>query len=345
MKKCSTLFFQPNDNYSGSVRVLASVIEENYANYRVYIITSSGRKGFLAEMPNVQMIYYWNPHWTNRFLSKLNSVIWRLSAGIVTFFVGIWFDTFYINTIVPSYAAKIGTFLKKKIVYHVHEKFVIYSKGNRIAEDTFNSTPSHRIFVSNYLKNQYLEQPYATFEIKYNKLAKSFTSKIVLKSLEERKRNTVIMLSSLLKEKGAYSIIELSKKMRDLKFVYIINATDEQIKEFYKGIQIPNNITLLHKQNDIHPFLRDADINLNLSAPDGWVETFGMTILEAMAYGIPSIAPCAGGPLEIIENDKNGYCLDVTNLELVREKIYYILDANNYKRFVEGSIDKYTSLS
>lgn len=345
MKKCSTLFFQPNDNYSGSVRVLASVIEEDYANQLVYIITSSGRKGFLAEMPNVRMIYYWNPRWSNKFLSKFNSIIWRLSACLVTFFVGLRFDTFYINTIVPSYAAKIGTLLNKKIIYHVHEKFVTYSKGNRIAEDTFNSTASHRIFVSNYLKNQYPEQSHSTFEIKYNKLAKSFTDKILFRPLEERKRNTVIMISSLLKEKGAFAIIELAKKMTEYQFLYIINATDEQIVDFYKEIQVPNNIFLIHKQNDIHPFLQKADINLNLSDPEGWVETFGMTILEAMAYGIPSIAPSAGGPLEIVENGKNGYCLDVTNLQLVNEKIHYILDAENYERFVQGARDKYNFLS
>lgn len=345
MKKCSTLFFQPSDDYSGSVRVLAGVIEEDYANQLVYIITSSGHKGFLAEMPNVRMIYYWNPRWSSKFLLKLNSIIWRVSACLVTFFVGLRFDTFYINTIVPSYAAKIGTLLNKKIIYHVHEKFVTYSRGNRMAEDTFNSTVSHRIFVSNYLKNQYPESPLSTFEIKHNRLAKSFTDKIIFRPLEERNRNTVIMISSLLKEKGAYSIIELAKKMPSLQFIYIINATDEQIVDFYKEIQVPNNISIIHKQSDIHPFLQIADINLNLSDPAGWVETFGMTILEAMAYGIPSIAPSAGGPLEIVENGKNGYCVDVTNLQVVSEKIRYILDAANYERFVDGSVNKYKSLS
>ena len=49
-----------------------------------------------------------------------------------------------------------------------------------------------------------------------------------------------------------------------------------------------------------------------------------MTILEAMAYGIPSIEPSAERPLEIVEDGKNGYCLDVTNLQLVSEKIRYV---------------------
>ena len=217
------------------------------------------------------MIYYWNPRWSNKILSKFNSIIWRFSACLVTFFAGLRFDTFYINTIVPSYAAKIGTLLNKKIIYHVHEKFVTYSKGNKIAEDTFNNTVSHRIFVSNYLKNQYPEHPLSTFEIKYNKLAKSFTDKIIFRPLDERKRNTVIMISSLLKEKGAYSIIELAKMMPEYQFLYIMNATTEHIADFYKEIQVPNNISLIHKQNDIHPFLQKADINLNLLIRKVWL--------------------------------------------------------------------------
>lgn len=345
MKRCPILFFQPNDNYSGSARVLANVIEHDYYNQKVYVITSSGRKGFLSEMPNVKMIYYWNPHWENKILSKVNSIIWRISAYIVTTIVGLLFETFYINTIVPSYAAKVGRLLNKKIIYHVHEKFIVYSKGNKMAEETFNSTPSHRIYVSNYLKNQYSEKPNTTYEIRYNKLAKSFIEQITYKPIENRQRNTVIMISSLLVEKGAYSIIDLAKRMPNLNFLYVINATNEQIDKFYKGVSLPKNIQLFHRQSNIHPFLQKADLNLNLSNPNELVETFGMTILEAMSYGIPSIAPNAGGPLEIIENGVNGFCLDVTDLQLVSDKINYILDISNYKSFVEGAFRKFKALN
>lgn len=344
MKLSKTLFFQPNDNYSGSVRVLANVIEHDYADQKVYVITSSGRKGFLSEMPNVQMIYYWNPRWQNKYFKKLNSIIWRISAYLITFCVGVWFETFYINTIVPSYAARIGKLLRKNIVYHVHEKFVTYSKGNKIAEDVFNNTPSHRIFVSNYLKQQYDEQPYTTYEIKYNQLAKSFIDNISIRPIEKRERNSVIMISSLLLEKGSYSIIELAEMMPNLKFIYVINATEEQITNFYKGINIPSNITLYPRQSNIHQFLQNADLNLNLSDPNGWIETFGMTILEAMSYGIPSIAPNAGGPLEIIDDGVNGFCIDVTELQFVKAKIDYILNEGNYIRFAKGALDKFTSM-
>lgn len=345
MNRCSTLFFQPNDNYSGSVRVLANVIERDYADQKVFVITSSGRKGFLSELSNVTIIYYWNPRISSKYFVWLNSLIWRFSAYVITFVVGIWFDTFYINTIVPCYAAKVACILHKKVIYHVHEKFVVYSRGLKMAEDIFEKTPSHRIFVSNYLKKQYEERPYVTSEVKYNKLAHSFLYAVNSRPIELRQRKNVIMISSLLVEKGANSIVELAKLMPQLNFVYVINATKNQIDAFYKGTSIPNNLKLVERQSNIHPFLSVADINVNLSDPKRWVETFGMTILEAMAYGIPSIAPNVGGPLEIIDNGINGYCIDVTDLVKVREKIIYILDEANYKKFVEGSFDKFRILN
>ena len=345
MKRCSTLFFQPLDDHSGSVRVLANVIEEHYSDQKVYVITSSGHKGFLSEMPNVKIIYYWNPGWSHKYLKLINAIIWHCSAFMVMLTVGIWFKTFYINTILPYHAAIIGIFFNKKIIYHVHEKFIVYSKGTKVAEDIFNKTPSHRIFVSNYLKKQYEEQEYATYEIKYNKLSLSFVNKIAYKPIEQRERNCVIMISSLLVEKGANTLIELARRMPTRNFLYVINATDEQIKDFYQNTSIPKNITLYHKQSDIHSFLNRADINLNLSNPSEVVETFGMTILEAMSYGIPSIVPNAGGPLELVENGINGYCVDVTDLKLIEEKINYILEASHYPHFVEGCMQKIKSLN
>lgn len=345
MKRSSTLFFQPYDNYSGSVRVLAGVIEQDYANQIVYVISSSGSKGFLSELPNVRVVHFFNPRFKSKKLALLNSLIWRFSAYIITFFLGLCFDTFYINTIVPDYAAKIGHFFRKRIIYHVHEKFVVSTRGIRIAEKTFNKVPAHRIFVSYYLKNQYRDNPNCTSEVRYNKLSKSFLANVNPKPIEQRNRNNIIMLSSLLIEKGSIAIVELAKSMPDYKFVYIINASKEKIEEFYSGKCIPSNIKLVDRQNNIHPFLHDADLNINLSNPNGWIETFGMTILEAMAYGIPSVAPDAGGPLEIIENGKNGYCIDVTNSKLLIETIRFILDQKNYKNFVENTFKKFHALN
>ena len=52
---------------------------------------------------------------------------------------------------------------------------------------------------------------------------------------------------------------------------------------------------------------------MNLSDPELCIETFGLTIIEGMAYGLPAIVPNVGGPTEIVLNGYNGYTIDVTN--------------------------------
>ncbi|KST64423.1 sucrose synthase [Mastigocoleus testarum] len=50
-------------------------------------------------------------------------------------------------------------------------------------------------------------------------------------------------------------------------------------------------------------------------------EAFGLTILEAMISGLPTFATQFGGPLEIIQDKKNGFYINPTNLEETAAKI------------------------
>ncbi|WP_427158341.1 sucrose synthase [Aliinostoc sp. HNIBRCY26] len=50
-------------------------------------------------------------------------------------------------------------------------------------------------------------------------------------------------------------------------------------------------------------------------------EAFGLTILEAMISGLPTFATQFGGPLEIIQNQVNGFYINPTNSEETADKI------------------------
>lgn len=112
------------------------------------------------------------------------------------------------------------------------------------------------------------------------------------------------------------------------------------IKE-YLGEDIPGNLHIYPTQKDIHQFLANADLIVNLSDPSGWIETFGMTILEAIAYQIPALVPNVGGPTELVENGVNGYCIDTTNVTEVCKYIKVVFDEDNYSKLVEGTKCKY----
>jgi glycosyltransferase involved in cell wall biosynthesis len=63
---------------------------------------------------------------------------------------------------------------------------------------------------------------------------------------------------------------------------------------------------------------------VNLSRPDEWVETFGLTIIEAMAFGIPSIVPTIGGPAELVEEGENGFKVSCYNMDLLNVKLNHL---------------------
>lgn len=99
-------------------------------------------------------------------------------------------------------------------------------------------------------------------------------------------------------------------------------------------------IILIRIQAGLH-FLNFQDLMLNMSISSLWIETFGMTLLEAMAYGIPSIVPNVGGVIELIEDGYNGYCVDVTNVELVVSKVRTALEEENYERLYERALKRF----
>ena len=337
----SILFFHNNNDYTGSTRVLANVISSEYADKEVHIVVNKNHgRGFLSELPNVRMIGFWQPLCHGRPIPILSALVVRLQGFFLTLIYGWCYETFYINTIVPFYAALVGRLYGKRIVYHIHEKFVSNSLSVRVMESVFTHTVAKRIYVSEYTMSQYARDSRCEEIVRYNKLGSNFMAKVHVRPLSERKRNMVLMIASLSKIKGIFNFLRLASLVPEYHFRLILSASKEAIDAFISE-PIPTNVEFIPEQSDIHPYLYSADLMLNMSVPFLWIETFGMTILEAMAYGIPCIVPNLVGPTELIEDDYNGYCVDVTDVELVASKVRFALDRVNYERLCVRSLERF----
>lgn len=53
----------------------------------------------------------------------------------------------------------------------------------------------------------------------------------------------------------------------------------------------------------------------------GTEETFGQTIQEAHASGVPVIAPRAGGPIDLVDSGSNGFLVDPTDSAMLRARV------------------------
>lgn len=140
------------------------------------------------------------------------------------------------------------------------------------------------------------------------------------------------MLSSLKGYKGTQEFAELARRLPQFKFTLIINDTQEQVDNYLQ--EVPKNLTVYARQNDVSRFYNQSSIVLNLSDKNKVVETFGLTALEAMSAGLPVIVPTVGGIAELVENGVNGYKIDVQELDeicycietiLSDEKIFFHL--------------------
>jgi glycosyltransferase involved in cell wall biosynthesis len=68
--------------------------------------------------------------------------------------------------------------------------------------------------------------------------------------------------------------------------------------------------------DDMDSFYRGLDVYINTSVHEG----IPMTILEALAHGLPVVAPAVGGIVEIIEDGKEGFLIDSRNPQDFAEK-------------------------
>lgn len=87
-----------------------------------------------------------------------------------------------------------------------------------------------------------------------------------------------------------------------------------------KGLK--EHVFLMNFCSDLHSLYNLIDI---LVLPSVTPEAFGLTILEAMAFGKPVIASRIGGVRELIVDGVNGFLVESNNDEELAERIKYLL--------------------
>jgi glycosyltransferase involved in cell wall biosynthesis len=331
------IFIHTLNNYTGSPKVLSIVIKEFvYKGYEIELITSKG-EGFLSNIPGVKYhftFYRWYDEiWKTALLLALSQTILFLrilfskSKGVL----------YYLNTITPFGAALACKISAKNFVYHVHENMQQSKPVYNIFRTVYKFCNRKSIFVSSYLKSTALNCRNGI--VIYNSLDKKFISNAKIKRAEVRKY--ILMVSSLRKFKGIYEFVELARRLPQYSFQLVLSATTDEVDRFIKKSNIPVNLNVDSVQKDLSSIYSDAKLLLQLSHPREWVETFGMSILEGLVYGIPAIVPNVGGPTEIILDGVNGFLVNPIDVDDVQKKIEILMaDQELYFRFSKNALLK-----
>jgi len=82
-----------------------------------------------------------------------------------------------------------------------------------------------------------------------------------------------------------------------------------------------------HVEN-MPPFYRSLDLYLNTSVHEG----IPMSILEAMAHGLPLVAPDVGGIGEVVDNGEDGCLIDIRDTKAFAEKCFLLYENKQLRR-------------
>lgn len=330
------------NDFSGSPKVLRMVIEGLAdKGIRIDIITSRGEGVLsgLAKRREVRMNQYTYRFSSNGVVTMLRYTGVQLYIFLLAFRYLFCKDTiFYINTILPVGAALAGWLMGKRIVYHYHEDAGTKGAFYRLLAGIMQKLASEIICVSEYQRS-YLKRKKGVYVVP-NAVPKTFVEQLKVNSQEAFERKRVLMLGSLKKYKGTREFIELAANLKEYAFELVLNETAENIVAFWKesGMVKPENLTVYPRQDNVAPFYNQASIVLNLSNKNLFIETFGLTALEAMSAGLPVIVPTIGGIAELVEDGVNGYRIDVQNLENIEQTIQNILTHKDlYLKLSEGA--------
>jgi len=320
MKKvvCIHLF----NDFSGSPLVLSTAIKGLLKKGNKVTLLTSEREGFLSNLAteDITIPYEFQANKFKRLLALLYNqylvfcqiLKFRKEEVII-----------YVNTLLPFGAALAGKLTGKKVIYHIHETSIRPLLLKWILKFIVSITAKQVIYVSKYLMEKERIR-WTKGKVIYNALAKDFVEKanqFVEKKVKKEHPFTVLMLCSLKKYKGVDQFVEIAKRLPDYRFELVLNATSAEISNYFESPALSNNLVIFPKQRNVHWFYERAHLVLNLSDPNQWIETFGMTLLEAMTYGIPVIAPTVGGPTEIVKHGENGFTFHFNHLGKIIDTI------------------------
>ncbi len=332
------LAFHLLNDKSGSPKVLRQLLTDwtKFNDVEIHLFSSFNENGFLTDIKGVHFHRTWYRFASNPWL-RLVFYSWsQLMLMIKLLFILRKSDIVYINTVLPFGAAIAAKLKSCRVIYHIHEVSIRPKVLKWFLLYVVRNTANEIIYVSKYVKNTH-NITNVESHVVYNAIEESFLESVTAKEQKSELTN-VLMVCSLKKYKGVLEFLALANSHSKYHFKLVLNAQESEIKNFFHGIALPNNLTILPVQKNLHPFYHWADVILNLSRPDEWIETFGLTIIEGMAYALPAIVPPVGGILEVIENGVTGFAIDSRDTNLLNKKLEYILeDLDVYKMMSQNA--------
>ena len=148
----------------------------------------------------------------------------------------------------------------------------------------------------------------------------------------------IVSVGRLAPEKHFENIIPVAKMLRDMStdFVWhIVGDGSEQarLESLIVENDLKDHVILDRSKTNPYPYMKYADLFVHPS----YVESQGLTVLEAMALGVPCVVTKSRGPCEFIEDGVNGLLTEQSPESLAEEVLAILNDKKLYQHIKENT--------
>lgn len=176
--------------------------------------------------------------------------------------------------------------------------------------------------VAQFLISRKISRP-EKIKVIYNGI--KLPQKVKVKNYSKKENFILGFVGSLTERKGVKDLISAISKIKGVSKLIIAGTgpEEEKLKDLTKKLNIKDKV-------DFRGFVKDpAEIysHIDLYIQPSWDEAFGLSVLEALSYGVPTVASNVGGLREILggKEDKEA------NKKIIKTEVGYLIPPKNSK--------------
>lgn len=213
-----------------------------------------------------------------------------------------------------NYNTKLKNYFRKKILKRtvdISDKIIFVSNAGKASYTCQFDIPEKRtVVIYNGIKNAlYSEKRYPVLWEKGMPFRLTYIGRIV-------------------EYKGIQLLLDVIAMLKRRKIDVVLNIVGEgdfepELRKKVEELQINDIVNFCGVQRELDQFLNVTDVFVY---PSIIQEVFGISIIEAMAFGVPCVAFTVGGIPEIIEDGKNGYLAEDIDALCLMNKILKLFD-------------------
>ena len=317
----------------GAIETLVdNLISENEKKQQLEIVVYSQYDKYAEEQSKklkyTEVIYIDGNNWVGRLFSLKRNIVSRITrkdSAFTSYFLAKTckhinqrqFDFIIVegNNIVCETIKK---HTKPPLILHLHNEF---NKESKRAKEIAQSV-DYIFAVSDYIGRKAKEvsgvESHRVYTIHNCTDTKRFNKDLYLNERAEIRRKyglknediLLIFAGRIVEEKGILELLEAIIELpENIKLMILGAATFDDYKQtdysetvFETAKKIEDRVILsgFVSHNEIAKYYAAADISV---VPSVWEEPAGLTLLESLSTGIPSIATISGGMIEYFESD------------------------------------------